>query len=139
MKISKNAKKTLSEEITFVLNHMKQTTVPADKLYFFSAIYGIAQRLMNFEFDPELCFLFQVLQLAYQTINTRLAAMQSGQEGGVRVPEGLFERLEDSLLELADVVGRGENTCPVLQKILNLAYATTGNGYYLYLKGMLKV
>ena len=139
MKITTTTKKQFLAELTFVVKNMKETPSASEKLYYFSALYGMAQRLMNLDFDPELCFLFQILQLTYQLINARVLAQQSGQESSVRVPEGLFERLENYLQELGEIIEQEENTCPLLQKILNLAFTTTGNGYYLYLKGQLKV
>jgi len=139
MKITTTAKRQLLTELTFVVKNMRDTTNASEKLYYFSALYGMAQRLMNLDFDSELCFLFQVLQLSYQMINTRVVALQSGQEKGIRIPENLFGSLENYLQELGDTINKEENTCPILQKILNIAYITTGNGYYLYLKGQLKV
>ena len=37
---------------------------------------------------------------------------------------------------VANKIEKGEETYPVLQRIFNMAYSTTGNGYYLHLKGI---
>ena len=139
MNISENGKKELISEISFVLKNMKNTKNTSEKMFFFSAVYAMAQRIMNFEYDSELLFLYQVLQLAYQTINARVTTIQSGAEVAVNIPENLFTNLENYLQELSEVIEDNKSTCPVLQKIINLSYVTTGNGYYLYLKGMLKL
>jgi len=70
-------------------------------------------------------------------INARLTAISTGQEGGISIPDNLFSGLEDALQEMVDSIDKGAETYPALQKMGNLAYSTTGNGYYLYLKGML--
>jgi hypothetical protein len=51
----------------------------------------------------------------------------------------LFDGLQDALSLLADSIESGERTYSILERIANLAYSTSGNGYYMFLKGMLKV
>jgi len=131
--------KIFIDEINFVIKSMKNTNMPGDKLYFLSAVYGMAQRIINLEYDPELNFIQQVVQLVYNMVNARLAALSARQEVGISIPDHLFERLEEALQEMADTIVRGEQSYPALQKMVNLAYTTTGNGYYLYLKGIIPV
>ena len=139
MNLSQNMKSELTNEINFVVRQMRDVSSPAEKLYFFSALYGIAQRIINFEYDPELMFIHQVLQFVYNTINARIAMITTGQQTPVGIPDNLFTNLENSLAEMTYNIERGANTYPQLQAMVNLAYSTTGNGYYLYLKGMLKI
>jgi hypothetical protein len=63
MNLSPEMKKTFINEIRFVLKNMRSTTVAAQKLYFFSAIHAMAQRIVNLEYEPELVFILQVFQL----------------------------------------------------------------------------
>ena len=139
MNLSPEMQKTFTDEIHFIAEKMKATNIPAEKLYFFSAGYGMAQRTINFEYEPELSFIHQVLSLVYNMVNLRLMAIAGRQEGGISIPDNLFNRLEEALEEMADRIEQGLETYPALQKMVNLAYSTTGNGYYLYLKGMLTV
>lgn len=139
MNLSKTMEKKFIEEIRFVLKNMKSVQEPAKKLYFFSATYAMAQRILNLEYDPELNFIMQVLQHAHATIDGRVSAVLSGRETAISIPENLFDRLEDALQEMVDCLERDQQTYLALQKIANLAYSTTGNGYYLHLKGALKV
>lgn len=139
MNLSPNMKNDLAEETQFVVGQMKKAAHPTEKLYFFSAVFGMAQRILNFEYDPELTFIHQVTQLVYNTINTRVAMMASGQETPISFPNNLFTELEDSLEKLAVNIREGTVTYPTLQRMVNLAYSTTGNGYYLYVKGKLTV
>ena len=139
MNLSQNMKSELTNEINFVVKQMREVSSPAEKLYFFSALYGIAQRIINFEYDPELTFIYQVLQFVYNTINAKVSMVGIGQRAPIGIPDNLFNNLENSLAEMAYNIERGADTYQQLQAMVNLAYSTTGNGYYLYLKGMLKI
>ncbi|MDD5095869.1 MAG: hypothetical protein PHV74_16075, partial [Dehalococcoidia bacterium] len=63
-----------------------------------------------------------------------LSALSAGSEVAVGIPEKMFDRLEEALEEIIEMVEAGKETYPALQKISKVAYSTTGNGYYLYLK-----
>jgi 4-hydroxy-3-methylbut-2-en-1-yl diphosphate synthase IspG/GcpE len=136
MNISKDMQKVLTDEIKVALYHMKKVDTAEEKLFFLSAVYGVAFRIMNIQFDPELAFIHHVVNAAYSMMNTRLASIR--QNPGLNTfPKNVFEMLEDALGRLIDKIEKEEKTYPVLENIFNLAYSTTGNGYYLYLKGMM--
>jgi hypothetical protein len=137
MNLSTKNKKILVNEIRTVCDYMSKASDAKQKMYFFSAVFGIANRIMNIEYDPELGFLHQVTNTAYQTINTNLALAAQG--ATMTIPKPVFEKLEEALDELAYYIEDGKKTYRVLEKISNLAYSTSGNGYYLYLKGLLKI
>jgi len=139
MNISMEMQKKYTDEIRFVLGQMKRVNTHEEKLYYFSAVFGIAQRIVNFEYDPGLMFDFQVLQLVHNMLNARVSAIKARQDGSVSLPEGLFDSLEKALEELVDSIDGGKDSYSALQKMINLAYITTGNGYYMYLKGMIKI
>ena len=139
MNLSSDMQKSFVDEIRFVLKNMRNTTVPSQKWYFFSGIFGMAHRILNFECDPELVFVHQVMQLVYNLVNARLTALSTGQESGINIPDNLFTKIEDELDKMATLIEQKKETYPVLQRLINLAYSTTGNGYYLYLKGTLIV
>ena len=139
MNLSADMQRIFTDEISFVVRKMKEAEDAATKLYFFSAVYGVASRIMNIEFDPELAFIHYVLNSAYTTINGRVVATSAVQEKGAGIPEKLFDRLEEALEEMIAKIQQGEKTYSVLETISKLAYSTTGNGYYLYLKGLLSI
>lgn len=139
MKLSPNMKNELTNEIDFVINKMRDTKSLSEKLYFFSALYAIAQRIMNFEYDPELVFIHQVLQHTHTTINNRVASITGGQQSPIGIPNNLFNNLENTLAEMSYNIKKGTKIYTQLQTMVNLAYSTTGNGYYLHLKGKLKI
>jgi hypothetical protein len=138
MHLSKSHKLALANEIRTAVDYMSKTNVAQEKMYFFSAVFGIANRIMNLEFDPELGFVHHVTNAAYTTINANLMLVAQGQS--VRTfPPQFFEKLQEALGDLATNIEGGEPTYPVLERISNLAYSTSGNGYYLFLKGSLKI
>jgi hypothetical protein len=138
MKLSVSNKKTLVKELYFIHELMDRYEAPEDKMYCFSAVYGIANRIMNLEFDAELSFLHYVINAAHNTINGALAAA-SQRHSSPTIPPQVFQKLQDAVKELGTFIEEEKQTYPVLEKISNLAFSTTGNGYYLYLKGFLKI
>ncbi len=133
MKLSAGMKKQLVEEIRFATDQMKKTEFVDQKLYLFTAVWGMAQRMINFEYDPELTFAYQVLKLAYDQINLRINAIKAGDKL-IPISENLFPQIEATLEEMAKKIEKGSNIYTELQTILNLAYSTTGNGHYLSIK-----
>ncbi len=139
MNLSKNMKSLLVEELKFVLKNMKSTAIPVEKLYFFSAIYAVVNRIFNIEFHSELVFIHNVVQATYQQISTTLAVASQEHKSTVGMPDGLFNGIECVVEEMITKISKNQNIYPALQKMSDLAYSTTGNGRYLYLKGILTI
>jgi len=135
MKLSTANKKKLIEEIEFALNSMKAAEDPETKLYYFSAVYGVMPRIFNIEYDPNLVFIHFVVNATYNNINSRL----KNPEKVVKIPDDLFEKLENTTNELLNTLKQNKNLYEVLKKFILLAYVTSGNGYYLYQRGLLKI
>ena len=138
MRLSKTNRLALAREIRTVIDHMSKADTPRDKMYFFSAVFGVAHRIMNIEFDPELGFIHHVTNTAYNTMNTTLLLVTQGQSM-LTFPENVFDKLQEALKDLATYIEEEKQTYPILERISNLAYSTSGNGYYLFLKGLLKI
>jgi len=130
--------KVFTDEVAAVIKHMKSVNTLEEKLFFLSAVHAAAFRIMNIQYDAELAFIHHVVNAAYGMMQANLVSIKQGQ-GVNTFPKDVFDKLEDALEYLVAKVARGEQTYPILEKISNLAYSTTGNGYYLYLKGMLTV
>jgi hypothetical protein len=124
-------------EMRTATEHMRKVVAPEEKLFFISAVHGAAFRIMNIEYDTELAFIHHVMNTAYGMMSANLALVR---QGGVNTfPKDIFEKLENELDLLAQRIEQKESTHPVLERISNLAYSTTGNGYYLYLKGLISI
>ncbi len=139
MKISKTMTGRFIEELRYVSKQMQGTENIEEKLYYFSAVFGAAQRIVNFEFDPEMLFINQVTQLAHNQIQQRLVLVKSGQQPSLGLSDNLFDVLRNIVDEMASRIEKGETTHPILEKMMTLSYSTTGNGYYLFQKGELKL
>lgn len=138
MHLSKAMQLALVTEIRAVAESMRKSATAKEKIFFFSAVYGVANRIMNLECDPELVFLHEVTSTAYNVINTNLSA--AAQNVSVTpLPPALFDKLQDAVEDLATYIEKGGKTYPILERISNLAYIAKGNGYYLFLKGMLVI
>ena len=136
MNLSPDMQKVFTDEVATAIKHMKSVNTLEEKLFFLSAVHGAAFRIMNIQYDAELAFIHHVVNAAYGMMQANLASIKQGQ-GVNTFPKDVFDKLENALEELVVKIEKGEKTYPVLEKISNLAYSTTGNGYYLYLKGML--
>lgn len=140
MKLSVEMRKTLVEEIRYAVEKMSKSERLNDKVYFFSAVYGIIDRVFNLEYDPELIFIYQVTRQAFEAINQKLALMtQAPPSYGTSIPQNLFPRLQDDLVNLAEKIEKDQSTYALLQDIANISYSVTGNGSYLVFKGLLKI
>lgn len=138
MKLSPNMRQLLVSEVRSIVDNMSSSQSTLEKLYFFSAVFGVFNRVMNIEFDPELNFIYQVTGSSYSLMSTSMGAIKSGQLVNT-FGENLFSKLEDSLKQLANNIEKDEPTYITLQEIVNLSYSTSGNGHYLALKGKLSV
>jgi len=131
-------RRLIVDEFGAVHDRMSQASTLDEKLYFFSAAFGVLNRVMNFEPDPVFIFAHQVLQTAHQAFRARAT------EQGPGVPRfGVTEEMITGLsasvaaLKQAFEADDAEAIRRILQYVANLSYSTTGNGYYLYLKGVL--
>ncbi len=138
MKLSSDMQKVFTDEVTTVIKHMKSVSRPEEKLFFLSAVYGAAFRIMNIQFDPELAFIHNVVNAACGKMNANLISIKQGQ-GMNTFPKDIFDKIEGALEDLVAKIEQGDKTYTVLERISTLAYSTTGNGYYLYLNGQLSI
>ena len=139
MQISESSRKSIVDEFQYVVGQMRAHKEPARKLYFFSATYGAIHRLLNSEYDPTLQLVHMVLQGAYNSVNARYMALGQGVEMGVGLPQNLFEKLEETTEALGKAIDKDSGIPDIIERLAVLAYSTTGNGYYLYQKGKLKI
>ncbi len=134
MKLSKTMTRMFVEELRYVHKKMTETNDLEEKLYYFSAIYGEAQRIVNIEFDEELVFIHQVTQLVYSQIQQRILMIKNGQLVKIGLPNNLLDSLSGMVDEMAKCIENGDKTYTILEKMTILAYSTTGNGYYVIQK-----
>jgi hypothetical protein len=131
--------KRLADEFRFAADRMAESPDPRSKLYFFSAFFGELNRAFNQFWDPDLALLHLVVQKTHEQINGRINTPLTGAGIPPELPHAL-DRLGD---QLAMLFSEKTVTDRALKRVLTMAstlgYAVTGNGYYLYLKGQLKI
>ena len=135
MKLSKENKQKLIDEIRFVIDQMKQQEDLEAKLYYFSAIFGIMPRIFNTDFSEDLIFAHFVISSTHNNINQRI----KNPDKVIKLPDELFDRLLALTEELLDTIEKDQNLYDILKKFTLLGYVTIGNGYYLYKRGFLKI
>jgi hypothetical protein len=138
MKISDNYRKIIVKEIDYVLKMMDETGA-AEKLYYFTGIHNVISRIFNLEYDTDLIYMHFILQQTYGAFQSRLQSIQKGGDKVVPLTAEHFEKLTLAIKELRTRIKKKEDIDPTLRKFVLLAFSTTGNGWYLLQKGLLKI
>jgi len=139
MDISDNLKKTIVKEINFAVNKMNENSAAEKKLYYFSAVYGMILRILNLEYDSDLVYTHFILSETHRAFSGRLQSNLKGQEKVIFLQEEHFKKLSAITKELGKRIEKDEDICDTLKKFAILSFTTTGNGYYLEQKGLLKI
>ncbi|MCX6651945.1 MAG: hypothetical protein NT137_01110 [Methanomassiliicoccales archaeon] len=108
----------------------------AKKLFYFSAAYGAADRVLRLKYDRELLMMARVLQHTYDQFAARANGLASG-EGIISITPDMLRRLADLTGSLASRIECNEEINPVFLEMVKLAYRTTGAGYYMSVTGAL--
>ena len=138
MKTSESYRKIITDEIDYVENMMNKAKDIEKKLYFFSGIHAAIQRIFNLEYDSDLVYIQVILQHTYTALTQRLQAVKN-KDLVVPLLEVQIEHLMGIIKELSEKIRSNEDLDGTLKKFAILAYSTTGNGYYLFQKGLLKI
>jgi hypothetical protein len=139
MNISDNFRELIIKEIKYVVDKMKESLTGDEKLYFFSGVYAIIQRVINFEYDADLIYMHFILHETHTALLGRLQAIQKGGESIILLNEVQFEKLTSITEELGEKLRLNKDINSTLKKFAILSYSTTGNGHYLQQKGLLKI
>jgi hypothetical protein len=139
MAISDDNRKMIVNEIKFAVKQMKAKKERIQKLYYFSAVFGIFHRIYNIEYDPELVYTHFILRSTHDAFQSRLKAIEVGQDSTVELSDAQFTKLSTLSTQLANNFARKKEIDSILKKFTLLLYSTTGNGYYLMKKGILKI
>lgn len=134
MKLKDDLKKYLVDEIKYVINKMKETKDRRKKLYFFSAIHSAINRIYNLQYNSDLVFMHLVLNATHNS----LIEVTNRQDNVLVIPEDFFDRLTNITENFCKEIEENTNTYNTLKEFSNLSYLASGNGNYLFQKGMLK-
>ena len=139
MRISENYKKLISDEIDYVAVKMQESVSAEEKLYYFSGLHGIIYRVFNIEYDTDLVFLHFILHQVYTAFQQRLTAITKGGDSIIPITENHFDKLVKITKDLVKRIKKDEDISSILKELVVLAYTTTGNGYYLVQKGLIRI
>ncbi|MDA3947584.1 MAG: hypothetical protein PF508_00020 [Spirochaeta sp.] len=124
------------EELDFAIASMeREVESPFRQLYFFSIPPGAFVRAANFAYDRSWIFAHFVLQSAYQTVKQRFDQVVQKIDRHTELDESLMQSLIAELKKLRERVADGEDFSDVLERVSEIAYATTGNGTYQRARG----
>jgi hypothetical protein len=140
MKLSKEFYDLLLQSFDDAIARMEQSSTNEEKLYYFSATHGNMNRIMNFYCDPLLVFMYQELQIIQKNFSARISQTTTPNNISIiGTPPEFFDALlaHTKSLKNAIIANDEDAIRVVLEKMASLSYATTGNGFYLYLLGKL--
>ena len=138
MKINKVYKTAIINEIKYVQKKMKENSSLEKKLFYYSAIPAQFLRVLNLEYDCDILYLHHVVNHTQGVFQQRLATMKAG-DINIEVNEKQIEQLESLLDDVVCVIEQKKKIDDVLKAFIELAYSTSGNGFYLMEKGSLKI
>ena len=140
MSISEPHKTILADEIAFAREKMDAESDTRKKVYYYSAVPAMIQRIFNIDpnFDRQLIFMFTVLSASYNQTKVFMDRIMAG-DHLITPPENFFDRISTYLQELEGKVRNNEDTYSILEKIAVSAYLLDGNGYYLHQKGWMEL
>ena len=138
MNIPKIFKEELLKEFKENVKRIKEEKDVHKQLYYYSAIYGILDRIYRFHFDPEILFIYLVFNSTYNTMLQRIENIKRG-DNTIPFRIDLLSKIADHIEEITLRIEKNEQCYDLLQKIVVLAYSTTGPGYYMLVKGQMKI
>jgi hypothetical protein len=143
MKLQKELRQRLAKEYRFAATRMQQEKQPARRLFYFSVFFSEAQRTLNLEWDRDLA----LVQLIAQHVHAQMTALTQTPLLLASLPidqARLLEQLSKTASDMAAYFEKredGDNKEELFQVLGSLAevgYVASGNGSYLYEKGVIK-
>ena len=131
----KEFRQRIAKEYRYAATMMQQSEPLGQKLFYFSVLFGEAQRILNWEWNRDLALIHTVSQQAYGQI---LSTTQP-QVGMLLPPPIVFDGLTQATSDLAAYFEGPKDDqkklCQILGYVAELAYLAGGNGIYLFGKG----
>jgi hypothetical protein len=133
----------IANEYRYASKKMQETTSPQKKLFYFSVLFGEAQRVLNIEWDRDLVLVFSVSNFVFTQVS---ASIQGPQMALLPINWGLIcEKLTQATLDLATYYEKPDQKrsknelVQILGRLSEIAYAVSGNGSYLLEKGAMSL
>jgi hypothetical protein len=137
----KEFQERLATEYRYAVGKMQEANQPAKKLFYFSVSFGEAQRVLNWEWDADLALIYELAHQTHTQINASIQVAGPLQTLPVDW-QSIFDRLTRAFSDLATYFEQNntnkDELCRILGRFAEISYAVTGNGSYLYEKGLIK-
>ena len=136
MQLTKELRERLASEFRVAVALMTASESALEKMYYFSVLYLETGRIINWQWDTDLILIWMVTQQTHQKATAKLQRMAQG-DRLAPIPDDYFDHLIEATAELAAYVekdGSGHDLAQIMGKFAELAYLTTGNGFYLMQK-----
>lgn len=129
MEIPPDLKSKLLSELDFVIRKVNEEPEPRNKLFFLSAAHGAFERTMRFCMENELMIAHALLNVCYGMLMDRFNRLKAG-DIAIPLPEDWSKQIAEYLSELRKAIEENQSIYPALEKMIRLAYPTTGPWYY---------
>ena len=143
MPLNRSLRNHLAREYEFVAKKIASDEEhPVRKMFYFSAVYGEATRILNLEWDANLALIHQTAKDSHQQISAGIQQVAGGNQSFIVDPL-LFDGLAKCVEELTQNVKlpKWDDAALfiTLRRMAVLAYSVLGNGQYLSIRGKLKI
>ena len=125
----------------YAVTKMQQSPELERKLFYFSVLFGEAQRVLNWEWNTDLALIHMITQQVHAQVNRLLQTPGLLQTLPIDL-RIVFDKLTQVASALATYFEKAENKEElhrILGGLAEISFATTGNGSYLYDKGAFKL
>ena len=140
MEIQQQLREYIANEFHHVSKGINDTIGDMSAMvYNFSACHSAISRALNIEFDVDLVLLHTVFNGCYSLIANRATMISQNAERPVPFLPQVPEKLAGIVEEFAVRFHENRDVLDLLPSLTTLCYVTTGNGYFLYQTGRLKI
>lgn len=131
MDISDEHRKLITNEIDYVRKKMAEAKSAEKKAYYYSAIYGMLDRVMRLEYDRQLLFIHFVMNSTYSVIYGQIQGIKSGTIP-IELELDFFGKLDKGLASLQSHLDERKDVDIYgdLEYIVSLTWTITGGGFY---------
>lgn len=137
MDISQELRDYLVDECRFVAARLRaiEGNELAEAAYYYSAVFGGLNRVLNISYSDDLCLAHMVTFSAHQALSQRISAFLAGQEPMIKIPTLALQWLADATDALGSDLSTQTISLETLALTARVGHMLTGNGYYLAVRG----
>ncbi len=108
---------------------MKEESDPLKKLFYYSAVKGVLERLQRNHYDKELLISVPITEISYVIINDRINHIKSG-DSTIPFTDEMLNKLIEGVFELKQAIENDQATYPAIEKLMDVAYSSSGPGFF---------